>query len=126
MRSMQTSLGKVRGLGSARKGVAHWWLQRLTAIGLVPIIIYLLIGLLTSMSADYGTARAWLSTPINASAMLLLFGVGFYHAALGLQVVIEDYISGENRRLLALVAVKLVMTALAALSIFSTLSIAFS
>ena len=124
--SMQTPLGKVRGLGSARKGVSHWWLQRLTAMGMAPIVIYLVIGLVTSISADYAAAIAWLSAPVNATAALLLFGVGFYHASLGLQVIIEDYVSNENRRLLSLVAVKLGMTALATLSIFSVLSIALS
>lgn len=124
--SMQTPLGKVRGLGSARKGVSHWWLQRLTAMGLIPVVIYLVIGLVTSISADYTAAITWLSAPVNASAALLLFGVGFYHATLGLQVIIEDYVSNENRRLLLLVAVKLGMTALATLSIFSVLSITLS
>ncbi len=124
--SMQTPLGKVRGLGSARKGVSHWWLQRLTAMGLIPLVLYLVIGLVTSIGADHATAMAWLSAPVNASAALLLFAVGFYHANLGLQVIIEDYVSNENRRLLALVAVKLGMTALATLSIFSILSIALS
>lgn len=124
--SMQTPLGKVRGLGSARKGVSHWWMQRLTAMGLIPVVIYLVIGLVTSISADYAAAIAWLSSPLNASAALLLFGVGFYHANLGLQVIIEDYVSHENRRLLLLVAVKLGMTALATLSIFSVLSITLS
>ena len=124
--SMQTPLGKVRGLGSARKGVSHWWMQRLTAMGLIPVVIYLVIGLVTSISADYAAAIAWLSSPLNASAALLLFGVGFYHANLGLQVIIEDYVSHENRRLLLLVVVKLGMTALATLSIFSVLSITLS
>ena len=124
--SMQRPLGKVRDLGSARKGVSHWWLQRLTAMGLIPLVIYLVIGLVTSIGADHAAAVAWLSSPLNASAALLLFGVGFYHATLGLQVIIEDYVSNENRRLLALVAVKLGMTGLATLSIFSLLTIALS
>jgi succinate dehydrogenase / fumarate reductase membrane anchor subunit len=123
---MQTSLGRVRGLGSARRGVSHWWLQRLTAMGLIPLVIYLMIGLVTSIDGNYVAAVAWLSAPVNASAMLLLFGVGFFHAALGLQVIVEDYVSNENFRLLTLIAVKLGMTALAALSIFCILSIALS
>ena len=124
--SMQSSLGKVRGLGSARKGVSHWWLQRLTAIGMTPIIIYMVISLVTTIGGDYETAVSWLQSPINATAMLLLFGVGFYHASLGLQVIIEDYVSNENRRLIMMVMVKLSMTGLAALSLFSVLSIALA
>ncbi|MCE2516884.1 MAG: succinate dehydrogenase, hydrophobic membrane anchor protein [Alphaproteobacteria bacterium] len=125
-KSMQTPLGRVRGLGSARKGVGHWWTQRLTAMGMIPLVIYLIIGLLTNIGADHAAAMAWLGSPFNATAALLLFGVGFYHASLGLQVIIEDYVSNENRRLLMLVAVKLGMTGLAALSLFSVLSIAFA
>lgn len=124
--SMQTPLGKARGLGSARKGVSHWWMQRLTAMGMLPLVIYLVVGLLMQVGSDYEQAAEWVRAPINATTLLLLFGVGFYHASLGLQVVIEDYVSNENRRLLMLVGVKLFMTGLAVLSLFSVLSIAFT
>ena len=124
--SMQSPLGKARGLGSARSGVSHWWLQRLTAMGMIPLVLYTVGGLVLNAGADYETARQWLLQPVNATCLLLLLGVGFFHASLGLQVIVEDYISGETTRLLSLVAIKLVMTALAALSIFSVLSIAFS
>jgi len=122
--SMRSSLGKVRGLGSARKGVSHWWLQRLTAMGLIPLVIYMVISLVSTMGGDYIKSVAWLQSPINATVMLLLLGAGFYHATLGAQVIIEDYVSNENRRLLSLVVVKLTMTGLAALSLFSVLSVA--
>ena len=124
--SMQTSLGKVRGLGSARKGVSHWWMQRLTAMGMIPLVIYMVIALVTSIGDDYTGAVAWLQSPLNATAMLLILGAGFYHASLGLQVIIEDYVSNESRRLMAIVVVKLSMTGLAALSLFSVLSIALA
>ena len=124
--SMQSPLGKARGLGSARSGGSHWWLQRLTAMGMIPRVWYAVGGLVLNAGADYETARQWLAQPFNATSLLLLLGVGFFHASLGLQVIVEDYISGETTRLLSLVAIKLVMTALAALSIFSVLSIAFS
>ena len=125
-KSMQTSLGKVRGLGSARKGVSHWWMQRLSAMGMIPLVIYMVIALVTVIGDDYTDAVAWLRSPLNATAMLLLFGAGFYHASLGLQVIIEDYVSNESRRLMAMVVVKLSMTGLAALSMFSVLSIALA
>ena len=124
--SMRSHLAKARGLGSARSGVSHWWLQRVTAMGMIPLVLYLLATLALNAGAGYADARAWVAHPFNASAMLLVLGAGFLHASLGLQVVIEDYISGENARLLALIAVKLGLTALAALSMFSVLSIAFA
>lgn len=124
--SMQSSLGKARGLGSARSGVSHWWLQRVTAMGMIPLVIYMIAGFVLNAGSDYADARAWLMHPLNASATLLLLGAGFFHASLGLQVIVEDYISKEKTRLLSLVAIKLMTTALATLSIFSVLSIAFS
>lgn len=124
--SMQTQLGRARGLGSARSGVPHWWMQRVTAMGMIPLVLYLVAGLVLHAGADYAAAKAWLAHPVNASAAVLIFGTGCYHASLGLQVIIEDYISEEKTRLLSLVAVKLVMTSLATISVFSVLSIAFS
>jgi succinate dehydrogenase / fumarate reductase membrane anchor subunit len=122
---MRSPLGKARGLGSARKGVDHWWRQRLTAMGLIPLVVYVVVGLLMHVKADYDAAVLWLGSPINATAAVLLFAAGFYHAALGLQVIVEDYVSGESRRLIMLMLMKLVMTGLAVLSIFSILSVAF-
>ena len=124
--SMRTPLGKVRGLGSARRGVSHWWLQRVTAMGLIPLAVYLVVSLVTCMGKDYVEAIAWMRHPFNASVMILLLGAGFYHASLGLQVIIEDYVSNENRRLLSLVLVKLLLMGLSVLSLFSVLSIALS
>ncbi|MGC6485460.1 MAG: succinate dehydrogenase, hydrophobic membrane anchor protein [Candidatus Puniceispirillales bacterium] len=124
--SMESPLGKARGLGSARSGVSHWWMQRITAMGMIPLVLYLVAGFVLHAGSDYDTARQWLTQPFNASATLLLFACGFFHANLGLQVIVEDYISKEKTRLLSLVAIKLVTAALATLSIFSVLSIAFS
>lgn len=126
-RNMRSALGKARGLGSARSGVEHWWFQRLTAIGLIPLLIYLLISLMTTvLGADYEQARAWVQSPLNATTLLLFFAAGFYHANLGLQVVIEDYISNENCRIFTIICSKLINVALAVLSLFSILAIAFA
>ena len=122
--SMRTDLAKARGLGSARSGVSHWWMQRVTAMGLVPLVLYLLFSVALNAGADYFSARDWVASPLNATVLLLVLGTGFFHAALGLQVVIEDYVSGEGRRLLLLAAAKLGLAALAALSGFSVLSVA--
>lgn len=124
--SMQTPLGRVRGLGSARSGVHHWWMQRVTAMGMIPVVLYLLVAFVLSAGSDYTMAREWIASPFNATALLLVFATGFFHASLGLQVIIEDYISSEKTRLLSLVAVKLVFTALATLTLFSIFSIAFA
>ncbi len=121
---MRSHLGKARGLGSARSGVSHWWAQRMTAFGLVPLILYCLIGFLICADSDLAVARGWLQSPVNAVAMILTLAAGFYHAALGVQVVIEDYVSAEALKLLLLVANNLIMIALATLSVFSVLVVA--
>ena len=118
-------LGRAKGHGAARSGVGHWWMQRLTALGLIPLVVYCLVSFLTLADAELHTARAWLAAPFHAVMMLLLVAVGFYHGALGLQVVIEDYIAHETRRILLLAAMKMLMTAAAALALFSVLRVAF-
>mgnify|MGYP000490871896 CR=1 FL=1 len=90
--SLQTPLGRVRGLGSAHSGTHHWWLQRLTAVALVPLTVYFLWLLLVLVGADQDQAREMLAKPRNAILLAAFVIALFWHAQLGLQVVIEDYI----------------------------------
>ena len=87
-----TSLGRVRGLGSAHEGAHHWLLQRFTAIGNLVLVLWLLVSFLMLPAYDYGTVTGWLANPISAAAMILLIVSTFWHARLGLQVLIEDYV----------------------------------
>jgi succinate dehydrogenase / fumarate reductase membrane anchor subunit len=121
--SMRSALGRAKGLGSSRSGVSHWWMQRLTAMGMVPLVLYCLISFLCFADASEAVARSWIAQPFNSVALILLLGTGFYHAALGLQVVIEDYISIESRKILMLAFMKMMMTAFAVFSIYSVLLI---
>ena len=97
--SIRTPLARVRGLGSAKKGVAHFWQQRLTAVALIPLAVWMLWGLIAHAGADYAEARAWLGQPVTAILLLLLVLAGFHHMRLGLEVVIEDYVHDEGVRL---------------------------
>jgi len=90
--SLQTPLGRVRGLGSAKEGTHHWWVQRLTAIALVPLTLYFLWIVLSCVGLAQDDARALVAKPINASLLAAYVIALFWHAQLGLQVVIEDYI----------------------------------
>lgn len=92
MKAFRNPLERARNHGSAGSGVEHWWRQRFSAILLVPLTVWLVWSLMLLSSADYAAARAWLSSPWNASMALLLVGSTFYHARLGVQVVIEDYV----------------------------------
>ncbi|GAB4167885.1 MAG: succinate dehydrogenase, hydrophobic membrane anchor protein [Wenzhouxiangellaceae bacterium] len=92
MKSLRSPLAEARHLGSAKRGVEHWWAQRLSAVVLIPLLLWLVWSLATLVGADYTTARDWLASPGNAIAAMLLIGFAFHHARLGLQVIIEDYV----------------------------------
>ncbi len=104
--SMRNPLAKVRGLGSAKEGVHHWWAQRLTAVALVPLSLWFIYSLVAMTGADYATATSWLDQPLNAVLMLMFIFSLYYHAALGVQVVIEDYIDSEWQKIACLILVK--------------------
>ena len=124
-RSMQTPLGRVRGLGSAKEGVDHWWLQRLTAAAQVPLVLWFITSLASMAGASHEEVVAWLSHPVVTVLTVLLVFSLYYHAKLGLQVVIEDYISGEGVKLVTLTAMKFGLILFGTATIFSVLKIAF-
>jgi succinate dehydrogenase / fumarate reductase membrane anchor subunit len=124
--SLRTDLGRVRGLGSAKEGVAHWWAQRLTAIALVPLLLWFVGSVVELAGADIVAVESWVADPVVAVLLVLLLGTGFHHAQLGLQVVIEDYVHCEGLRLFSIVLVKFLAVALAASAIFAVLRIAFT
>ncbi|MBK9656286.1 MAG: succinate dehydrogenase, hydrophobic membrane anchor protein [Rhodanobacteraceae bacterium] len=92
MTAFRTPLKVVRGLGSAREGTGHWWGQRVTAMALAPLSIWFLWFLAMLPGADHATVSAALGQPLSALLMLAFVFTLFYHAYLGLQVVIEDYV----------------------------------
>lgn len=116
---------QARGLGAARHGTGHWWAQRLTAVGLVPLMLWFVIGIASNAGAGYGAAVAWVGSPVNAVLLVLFFGALFYHASLGLQVILEDYVGNEALRLALIVLEKFAALLLAATAIFSVLKTAF-
>jgi succinate dehydrogenase / fumarate reductase, membrane anchor subunit len=123
--SLRSDIGKVRGLGSAKEGVAHWWAQRLTAIALVPLVLWFVAEIARLAGADVAVVRAWIASPVVAVLLVLLIGTTFHHAQLGMQVVIEDYVHSESCKLGGIILTKFIAIALAAAGIFSVLKIAF-
>ena len=102
-----TSIGRVRGLGSAHNGAHHWLVARYTAIGNLLLGIWFVASLILLPDLDYGTVSAWIARPLPATAMALLIVSTFWHARLGMQVVIEDYVHEEGSKFAALVALNL-------------------
>jgi len=122
----RSPLAKAVGLGSAKTGTSHWWMQRVTAVALVPLSFWLIIFLDLSLNAPYQETVAWLSSPLNTLGMVAWLLAVFYHAALGLHVVIEDYIAAEGVKIVAVWTVNLgfLLLVLAALiAVFRTLLI---
>ena len=122
---LRTPLGRVCGLGSAKEGTAHFWAQRLTAIALVPLALWFVGSLAAHAGADYAAAKAWLAEPFTAVVMILLVTAGFHHGQLGLQTVIEDYVTSEWLKLLMIMAVKFAAVALGVAGVFAVLKVAF-
>ena len=121
---MRSRLGRAVGLGSAKEGVEHWWLQRITAVALVPLGLWFVIAIIRLLGADVDDVRNWVGNPLPAILLVLLLIATFYHAALGLQVVIEDYVHAELTKLGLLVVVRLACFALAVAGIFAVVSMA--
>jgi succinate dehydrogenase / fumarate reductase, membrane anchor subunit len=120
----RTPIAKVRGLGAARSGLQHWKMQRLTAISNVLLVLWFMFSAMALSGGGYEQVRAWLASPVTASLVVLLIISTFYHARLGLQVVVEDYVHHEGTRIASLVAIVLIVLALAVACIVAVLTVA--
>ncbi len=125
MSKYRTPLRQAKGLGSAKDGVGHWMVERLTGLALVPLYLWFVFSLVRYASADYATVVAWISSPVPAVLMILLIAVSFHHLQLGMQVVYEDYIHSEWLKFTCIILTKFVAFALAAAGIFAVLRVAF-
>jgi len=121
---LQTPLGRVRGLGSARGGTHHWWMQRVTSIGLLPLTLWFAFSALSLAGASHAEAIAWIGAPVNAVLLIATLLLSFHHTNAGLQVVIEDYVHVPGPRIAALLVVKAVCGLLAIASVLAVLRIA--
>ena len=120
-----SGLKQVRGLGSAKSGVHHWWLQRVTAVGTFALALWFVASLILLPNLDHSSVVAWVGQPLVAVPLLLLTVSAFWHARLGVQVLIEDYVHGEGLKLLAIVALNFFILGVGAIAFFSIARIAF-
>ena len=120
---MRSPLGRALGLGSARDGVESWWHERVSAVALVPLTVWLTVSILMHADKGYAAVLAWLKMPVTTTLMTLLLIALFYHTALGLQVVIEDYVHSRIK-IPVLVGIRLGCVALGATGLVAILKIA--
>ncbi len=122
---LRSSFDRTQGLGSAREGVGHWWLQRVTAVALVPLSLWFAASLIACARDDYGALLLWLHAPHITVLMVLLLIALFYHMALGLQVVVEDYVHTDRIKIPTVIVIHLGCFGLAIAGVIATLRIAF-
>jgi succinate dehydrogenase / fumarate reductase membrane anchor subunit len=121
----KTPLGRVLGLGSARSGTEHWWLQRVTAIAGLPLVVFLIIFIIGHLGAPRAELVASLSNPLVAIALALTMLTLLWHMRLGVQVVIEDYVHQPVRKISALLLNTFLTMALAATALYAILKMSF-
>ena len=124
MKDLRTPLSRVKGLGSAKEGTSHFWHQRLTALLMIPLVLWIgfSVAALPSAHADL---VAWVQQPLVTAGLVLLVISLFYHAQLGLQVVIEDYIASHARRAVVLLVSNLLCLLFGTIGVISVLKISF-
>jgi succinate dehydrogenase / fumarate reductase, membrane anchor subunit len=122
--SLRSPLGRVLGKGSAKDGVHHWWVQRLTSVALIPLSVWFVISLLTLPSFDHGTVHTWVAQSWTSLLLVLFIAVSVWHSKLGVQVVIEDYVHG-GLKTVSIIFSTFAHTLVAAAAIFAVLKVAF-
>ena len=123
--SYRSPLGQARGLGSAKDGTHHFWVQRVSAVALIPLTLWLVFSL-AKLPADFEAVRWWLHAPSVAIAMALFIATALYHSMLGVQVVIEDYVAAEGAKIFALIASKFAHALAGVAGVFAILKIALT
>ena len=106
MSNLRTPLARVKGLGASGEGAHHWWVQRVSAVALIPLSLWFVFAMMNHVGDSHEAAIAWISHPGIAVMLVLYLGFMFFHAQLGLQVVIEDYVHNEPVKLVSMMLMK--------------------
>jgi succinate dehydrogenase / fumarate reductase membrane anchor subunit len=122
--SLRSALGQVTGMGPAKQGVHHWWMQRLSSVALVPLTVWFVVSLLSLPALDHATVVVWMGQSWTALLLMLLVLVATWHSQLGVQVVVEDYVHGAGAKLVTLVLIRFAHVLIAAAGVFAVLRVA--
>jgi succinate dehydrogenase / fumarate reductase, membrane anchor subunit len=122
--TLRSPLGRVLGLGAAKDGVHHWWVQRLTSVALVPLSIWFAVSLLTLPSHEHAAVVAWMGQSSSALLLVVFVVVATWHSQLGVRVVVEDYVHGAGAKTLTLVIVTFAHVMVGAAGVFAVLKVA--
>jgi len=123
---LSTPLSRAKGLGAAGDGTTHWFHQRITAVALIPLVIWFVWSIIGLKDASYVDFVVWIGKPFNAIVLISFILASFYHAALGCQTIIEDYFHHEGFKIFKLIGTKLFFALGAIACVFSILKIAFT
>ena len=124
--SLRSPLAHARGLGSAKDGTHHFWVQRVSAVALIPLSLWFVFSVAQLAGGDYGMVRHWVHAPSVAITLILFISAALYHSMLGVQVVIEDYISSEGTKMVSLLLSKFAHVIVAVSAVFAVLKVALA
>ena len=125
MADLRSPVARVRGLGSAKSGTQHWWHQRVSAVALILLTVWFAVSLIVNAPAEQAHVRAWVASPVNMVMLIMTILFGLWHASLGLQVVIEDYVHGEGAKIGMILVVKCLAVLLAVSAVVAMFRMAF-
>jgi len=125
MADLRSPVARVRGLGSAKSGTQHWWHQRVSAVALILLTTWFAVSLILNAPADQAHVRAWVSSPVTMVMLITTILFGLWHAALGMQVVIEDYVHSEGMKIGLILLIKCVAVLAAVAAVVAMFRMAF-
>ncbi|WP_420429312.1 succinate dehydrogenase, hydrophobic membrane anchor protein [Algiphilus sp.] len=123
--SLRSPLSRARGLGASKQGTHHWYVQRISAVAMLPLMLWLIFAIAGLAGSDHATVAEWVASPLNTTLLVVLVATLFYHALLGTQVVIEDYLHHEGVKMAVLIATRFALIVGGVIGVVAVLKTSF-
>ncbi|MEQ9478681.1 MAG: succinate dehydrogenase, hydrophobic membrane anchor protein [Algiphilus sp.] len=123
--SLRSPLSRARGLGASKQGTHHWYVQRISAVAMLPLMLWLIFAIAGLAGSDHGAVAEWVASPVNTTLLVILVATMFYHALLGTQVVIEDYLHHEGAKMAVLIATRFALIVGSVIGVVAVLKTSF-